>query len=152
MARAKARKAPRPLTLATAEKHTVTPGAQAAVVVERRWTEYLTWRKQLEEAVEQVRSATGALDGARQQERACRAEFDKVKQALIKLLDVEPIRATPRDRTPQQRNLSAAAQQREVEPDLGANPSDAPLLFPQPSGLSTKTPGASESSGQVPDE
>ncbi len=58
--------------------------------VEKRWREYWKCRKELEDAVEKVRAAREALNGALDAERSRREAFEDVKRTLTDLLDVEP--------------------------------------------------------------
>jgi hypothetical protein len=77
--------------------------------VGQRWKEYWARRKQLEEAVERVRTAAAALKSAQELEKTRRAEFDDVKRSLTTLLDVDPVAAPSREPIPLQRNLPEAA-------------------------------------------
>ena len=63
--------------------------------VEKRWSEYWRLRKELEDAVAKVRTAREGLSKAMELERGRCAQFEQVKAALTKLLDVEPA-AAPR--------------------------------------------------------
>jgi len=58
--------------------------------VERHWREYWKCRTKLEQAVEAVRAGEKNLATARELERACREEFDRNKENLKRLLEVEP--------------------------------------------------------------
>lgn len=64
-------------------------GAGKGSEVERCWAQYLQHRTALESAVEAVQAAQQELASAREIERSRRAEFDKSKQALERLLEVE---------------------------------------------------------------
>jgi hypothetical protein len=85
------------------------PNDPAGSEVERRWKEYWSRRKQLEEAVEKVRTAAAALKSAQELEKTRRAEFDDIKRSLTSLLDVEPAGAPVREPIPLQRNLPETA-------------------------------------------
>ena len=61
--------------------------------VARRWQEYWKCRKDLEEAVAAVRSAEQELAAARDLERTRRELFDRTKNSLKDLLEVEPASA-----------------------------------------------------------
>jgi len=58
--------------------------------VERRWREYWECRQALESAVEAVREAEARLAEARETERERRTVFDRTKDDLRGLLEVEP--------------------------------------------------------------
>jgi hypothetical protein len=75
-----------------------TPGAKTQAAtndhdVARRWQEYWKCRKDLEEAVAAVRSAEQELTTARELERTRRELFDRTKNSLKELLEVEPASA-----------------------------------------------------------
>lgn len=58
--------------------------------VETRWREYWECRTALESAVQAVRDAQAQLTEARNEERQRREVFDRTKNALRDLLEVEP--------------------------------------------------------------
>lgn len=58
--------------------------------VERRWREYWECRQALESAVDAVREAEARLAEARETERERRSVFDRTKDDLRGLLEVEP--------------------------------------------------------------
>ena len=65
-------------------------GAKEETDVERRWREYWECRQALESAVESVREAEARLAEARETERERRLVFDRTKDDLRDLLEVEP--------------------------------------------------------------
>lgn len=65
-------------------------GAEEETDVERRWREYWECRQALESAVDAVREAEARLSEARETERERRSVFDRTKDDLRDLLEVEP--------------------------------------------------------------
>lgn len=86
-ARKPAKKAPVASASASARPK---PSSSQSSEVEQRWNEYWECRTSLESAVATVREAQERLREAREQERERRATFDRTKQALRDLLEVEP--------------------------------------------------------------
>ena len=74
--------------------------SSAKTEVERRWREYWSCRKDLEEAVDAVRAAQTSLAEAAELERTRRAVFEKTKDALKQLLEVESPTADPSRSSP----------------------------------------------------
>ncbi|MEM6990492.1 MAG: hypothetical protein AAF721_08345 [Myxococcota bacterium] len=72
-----------------------TPAAEESDV-ERRWREYWECRTALESSVAAVVAAQTALAEAKEDERARRAVFDRTKEALRDLLEVEPASSATR--------------------------------------------------------
>lgn len=77
----------------TAKKTSVKAAGRVAkqeTDVERRWREYWECRQALESAVDAVREAEARLSEARETERERRSVFDRTKDDLRDLLEVEP--------------------------------------------------------------
>ena len=65
-------------------------GGRRSSEVERTWSEYWQCRTALEKAVVAVQEAEESLSSARDLERTCREVFDRTKNSLKSLLEVEP--------------------------------------------------------------
>jgi hypothetical protein len=74
-------------------KAKASPGRKAGTEVERTWRDYLQCRTELEKAVAAVQEAETSLAAARELERSCREVFDRTKNGLKSLLEVEPASA-----------------------------------------------------------
>lgn len=68
-------------------------GSRQATEVERTWREYWQCRTELEQAVTAVQEADKSLASARALESTCREVFDRTKNSLESLLEVEPASA-----------------------------------------------------------
>lgn len=84
-----AKKAPKKAAKKTSAK-AAGRGAKDETDVERRWREYWECRQALESAVDAVREAEARLAEARETERERRSVFDRTKDDLRDLLEVEP--------------------------------------------------------------
>lgn len=109
MARGKTKKTARRPAPTKAAKRAAKPTDSGGSEVERHWKEYWAHRKQLEEAVQKVRTAGEALKRAQEQEKAHRARFDDIKRSLTRLLDVDPVPPPTREPIPLSRNLPETA-------------------------------------------
>ena len=85
-----AKKAPKKAAKKASAKATGRGRAKEETDVERRWREYWECRQSLESAVEAVREAEARLAEARETERERRSVFDRTKDDLRDLLEVEP--------------------------------------------------------------
>ena len=81
-------------TKATAKPKSAAKRAGKENDVERHWRDYRQCRSELEKAVASVRQAEQTLTAARELERGRREVFDRTKEALKGLLEVEPASGT----------------------------------------------------------